>query len=70
MAKTDQPKIKKAVSSVGGKRKKGITNYMVYCATVGRPHLKLEDPEMPNADVNKTLGQMWKALSQEEKAKY
>lgn len=70
MAKTDQPKIKKVVSSVGGRRKKGVTNYMVFCATVGRPQLKLEDPDMAFGDVNKTLGQMWKALSDEEKAKY
>ena len=42
----------------------------VFCASVGLPKLKLEDPGMTFGERNKALGALWRALSDEEKAQY
>ena len=49
--------------------KKPKTSYLVFCGLM-RPKLRETNPEMKFAELSKTLGDMWKGLSDEEKGSY
>ena len=51
------------------KAKKPLSGYMLFAKEM-RPKLKEESPDLSFGEVGKELGARWRALSDDEKAKY
>lgn len=51
------------------KAKKPLSGYMLFAKEM-RPKLKEESPDLTFGEVGKELGARWRALSDDEKAKY
>lgn len=59
--------LQKAAGKSGGK--KPLTGFMLFSKEF-RPKVKEEDPEITFGGIGKKLGEMWRALSDKEKAAY
>jgi len=69
MAKKDgEFKPKKASAKKGGSKKK-LTGFMLF-SKENREKVKAENPDITFGQIGKKLGEMWRALSDEEKAEY
>eukprot|EP00527_Entomoneis_sp_CCMP2396_P009831 CAMPEP_0198137994 /NCGR_PEP_ID=MMETSP1443-20131203/1422_1 /TAXON_ID=186043 /ORGANISM="Entomoneis sp., Strain CCMP2396" /LENGTH=75 /DNA_ID=CAMNT_0043799603 /DNA_START=145 /DNA_END=372 /DNA_ORIENTATION=- len=68
MAKKDSEYKPKAKKAAGGKKKK-LTGFMLF-SQEHRPKVKEEDPELTFGGIGKKLGELWRALTDEEKEKY
>jgi hypothetical protein len=59
--------LQKAAAKSGGK--KPLTGFMLF-SKEHRPKVKLENPDITFGGIGKKLGEMWRALSDKEKAAY
>jgi len=51
------------------KSKKPLTGFMLFSKEM-RPKVKAEDPDLTFGGIGKRLGELWRGLSDAEKAKY
>ena len=54
---------------MSGGGKKPLTGFMLF-SKEHRPKLKEEEPDLTFGQIGKRLGEMWRALSDEEKEEY
>jgi len=69
MAKKDGEYKPKSSTKKGGKAKKPLKGFMLF-SQEHRPKVKEENPDISFGQIGKKLGEMWRALNDEEKEKY